>query len=196
MVYKFKTIIYTFILFPLWLIIKLDKRSQIIIEDLIIWGDRIYYPQKLSNYQLFIRIFTNEKPYRNILYFRLGPKSQLFSWILRPLNSLYTAMPSENVGSGLFICHGFSTIFGAKSIGKNCSIYQQVTIGWTYDSPTIGDNVCIFAGAIVLGGITIGDNSEIGAGAVVTKNVPANCSVAGNPARIVKRDGNKVNEKL
>ncbi len=50
----------------------------------------------------------------------------------------------------------------------------------------IGNNVWIGAGAIVLPGVTIGDNSIIGAGSVVTKDVPRNCVVAGNPAKIIK----------
>ncbi|MGV9347071.1 sugar O-acetyltransferase [Streptomyces spiralis] len=51
---------------------------------------------------------------------------------------------------------------------------------------TIGDNVWIGGGAIVLPGVTIGDNSVIGAGAVVTKDIPANVVAVGNPARPVR----------
>ena len=50
----------------------------------------------------------------------------------------------------------------------------------------IGANVWIGAGAIILPGITIGDNSIVGAGSVVTKDVPANVVVAGNPAKVIK----------
>ena len=51
---------------------------------------------------------------------------------------------------------------------------------------TIGNNVWIGGSAIVLPGITIGDNAVVGAGAVVTKNVPEDVIVAGNPARVIK----------
>jgi len=75
-------------------------------------------------------------------------------------------------------------------IGKNCSIYQNVTIGPKSSadnkSPTIGDNVRIYANACVIGDIKIGDNAVIGAGSVVTHDVPANAVVAGNPAKIIK----------
>ncbi len=51
----------------------------------------------------------------------------------------------------------------------------------------IGDNVWIGDNALVCKGVTIGDNSIIGAGAVVSKDIPANCIAAGNPARVVKK---------
>ena len=58
--------------------------------------------------------------------------------------------------------------------------------------PTIGNGVVIGAEAIILGNIHIGDNARIGAGAVVTKSVPANSTVVGNPARIVVLEGKKI----
>lgn len=86
----------------------------------------------------------------------------------------------------MFIQHGFSTIVTAKSIGRNFTVLQQVTIGYTTKGcPTICDNVKICAGAIVVGDIIIHDNAIIGAGAVVTKDVPANAVVAGNPAKVI-----------
>jgi len=51
---------------------------------------------------------------------------------------------------------------------------------------TIGDNVWIGRAAIVLPGVTIGDHSVVAAGSVVTKSVPANAIVAGNPARVLR----------
>ena len=52
----------------------------------------------------------------------------------------------------------------------------------------IGKRVWIGSGAIVLPGVTIGDNSVIGAGSVVTKDVPADCVYAGNPAKLIKKN--------
>ena len=50
--------------------------------------------------------------------------------------------------------------------------------------------------AIIIGGIVLGNNVVVGAGSVVTKNIPDNCIVVGNPAYIIKRDGIKTNEPL
>jgi maltose O-acetyltransferase len=51
---------------------------------------------------------------------------------------------------------------------------------------TIGDNVWLGGGAIVLAGVTIGENTVVGAGAVVTRDLPANVVAVGNPARVVR----------
>jgi serine O-acetyltransferase len=112
------------------------------------------------------------------------------------MNTLFIDTPS--IGEGLFIQHGFSTIIAARSIGKNCWVNQQVTIGFSDKGklPTLGDYVQVTAGAKVFGDITIGDNARIGANAVVCKNVPPNCTVVGMPGRIIRRDGEKVNQCL
>lgn len=80
-------------------------------------------------------------------------------------------------------------------IGKNCIIYQQVTIAedGNQRAATIGDNVSIGAGARILGNITIGDNVKIGANAVVTKDIPSNCTAVGVPARVIHNDRNLEN---
>jgi serine O-acetyltransferase len=104
---------------------------------------------------------------------------------------------SCNIGVGLFIQHGFSTIIMAD-LGDNCWVNQQVTIGHKDKTgrPKIGNNVRITAGAKVLGNITIGDRVTIGANAVVVKNVPADCVVVGVPAYIIRRNGVKGKESL
>ena len=81
-------------------------------------------------------------------------------------------------------------------LGKNCILYQNVTIGGKdfpnhagnpANYPQIGDNVVIYPGAFVAGPITIGNNCIIGANTVVFGNVPDNCMVSGNPAKITPR---------
>lgn len=66
------------------------------------------------------------------------------------------------------------------SVGRNCTIFHQVTIGETRGggtAPKIGDNVIIGAGARIFGGVTIGNNVSIGANAVVVHDVPDNATV-------------------
>lgn len=57
----------------------------------------------------------------------------------------------------------------------------------TYTAPvTLGKNVWIGGGSIILPGVTIGDNTTVGAGSVVAKSLPANCLAVGNPCRIIR----------
>ena len=106
--------------------------------------------------------------------------------------------PGAQIGSDLFIDHGMGVVIGETAIiGDNVLIYQGVTLGGTglvkgKRHPTIGNNVVIGGGAMVLGNITVGDNSYIGANAVVIKDVPANSTVVGVPGRITKQDGKKI----
>ena len=100
--------------------------------------------------------------------------------------------PAAVIGKGLFIDHGCAVVIGETTvIGDNCTIYQGATLGGTGKHegkrhPTIGNNVMIGAGAKVLGPVTVGDNSKIAAGAVVLKDIPANSTAVGIPARIVR----------
>jgi serine O-acetyltransferase len=101
--------------------------------------------------------------------------------------------PGAQIGEGLFIDHGDGVVVGETAvIGDNVTMYQGVTLGGTGKEtgkrhPNIGNGVTIGAGAKILGPITIGDNSKVGAGAIVLKDVPPNCTVVGNPGRVVKR---------
>ena len=90
--------------------------------------------------------------------------------------------------------HGLSGIFISKkaNIGKNCVIFQQVTIGSNMlnntkhrGAPSIGNSVYICAGAKIIGNIIISDNVRVGANAVVYKNVPRNSTVVLNGSRVI-----------
>ncbi len=106
--------------------------------------------------------------------------------------------PGATIGEGLFIDHGMGVVIGETTeIGNNVTLYQNVTLGGTGKDvgkrhPTIGDNVVIGAGARVLGPFTVGEGAKIGASAVVLKEVPAYCTVVGNPGRIVRMGDRKV----
>ncbi|MCM1298868.1 MAG: serine O-acetyltransferase [Firmicutes bacterium] len=108
--------------------------------------------------------------------------------------------PGAVIGNNFFIDHGSGVVIGETTeIGDNCTIYQGVTLGGTGKEtgkrhPTLGNNVMVGAGARVLGPFKVGDNSKIAANAVVLSEVPPNCTAVGVPARIVRRDGIRVND--
>ena len=110
--------------------------------------------------------------------------------------------PAATIGKGLMIDHGMGVVIGETAeIGNNCTIYQGVTLGGTGKDvgkrhPTLGNNVMVGAGAKVLGPVKIGDNTKIAAGAVVLEEIPDNCTAVGIPAKIVKREGMKVEQDL
>ena len=96
---------------------------------------------------------------------------------------------SLSIGPGLVLSSRGEIIVGAKCIGENCTLDHKVTIGVggrNREKPIIGDNVRVESGALVFGGIRIGNNVTIKAGTVCSKNIPDNCVVEGNPARIFK----------
>ncbi|NLM33886.1 MAG: serine O-acetyltransferase [Clostridiales bacterium] len=101
--------------------------------------------------------------------------------------------PGAKIGKGLFIDHGMGVVIGETAeIGDNVTIFHGVTLGGTGKDkgkrhPTVGNNVVIGAGAKILGPIKIGDGAKIGANAVVLKDVPANATAVGIPARIILR---------
>ena len=106
------------------------------------------------------------------------------------------------VGENFFANYNLTILdVGKVTIGKNVMIAPNVSIytaghpvhpdsrnsGYEYGIPiTIGDNVWIGCGAIILPGVTIGDNVVIGAGSVVTKDIPSNVIAAGNPCNVIR----------
>ena len=110
--------------------------------------------------------------------------------------------PGATIGKRFFIDHGMGVVIGETTvIGDDCTIYQGVTLGGTGKDhgkrhPTLGNNVMVGSGAKILGPFTVGDNSKIAAGAVVLSEVPPNSTCVGVPARIVKREGVRVEADL
>ena len=97
--------------------------------------------------------------------------------------------PAAKIGIGIMLDHGTGIVIGeTATIGDNCSILQNVTLGGTGKEtgdrhPKIGSNVLLSVGAKVLGNIKVGDCSVVGAGSVVLKDVPPRTTVAGVPAK-------------
>lgn len=110
---------------------------------------------------------------------------------------------NTTVGDNYFLnVNGKLMDSGKITIGNNVFIAPNVCIiteehamdveqriqGLEYTHPvTIGDNVWICAGALVLPGVTIGEGSVIGAGSVVTKDIPAHCLAVGNPCKVIRK---------
>lgn len=100
----------------------------------------------------------------------------------------------NTVGAGFCPLHpGFVRIGHYVRIGKNCTVLPMVLIGKRRSGPctiTIGDDCYIGTGVTILGPLTIGNNVSIAAGAVVLSDVPDNAVVAGVPAKVVKIKAN------
>lgn len=110
--------------------------------------------------------------------------------------------PDATIGKRLFIDHGTGVVIGETTeIGDDCTIYQGVTLGGTGKDkgkrhPTLGNHVMVGSGAKVLGPIHIGNHVRIAAGAVVLSDIPDNCTAVGVPARVVRCNGEKVQQDL
>lgn len=140
---------------------------------------------------------TFQKVYRNLFYYRIGRhKSWFIKWMLQEEKSLHISS-CPYIGAGAHFQHNYATILNCRGIGNDFFCLHLVTLGRGKGGlPIIGDDVKIFTGAILYGGIKIGNHVRIGAGSVVDKDVPDNCVVAGNPARIIRRNGKDINELL
>ncbi len=151
---------------------------------------------------------TNQELLNHILSQLLGSKGNNI-WISAPFFVDY----GENIHIGNHCEINMNCVFldcNKIVIGNNCGIGPNVQIYavghpvnpeerlskaeggdfpfWkSYTAPvTIGNNVWVGGGSVILPGVNIGDNTTIGAGSVVTKSIPANCLAVGNPCRIIK----------
>jgi serine O-acetyltransferase len=130
-----------------------------------------------------------------------------FFWLGRFLSHIgrwFTGIeihPGATIGRRVFIDHGMGVVIGETAmIGDDCTLYHGVTLGGTSWNkgkrhPTLEAGVVIGAGAKVLGPITIGEGAKIGSNAVVVKDVPANATAVGIPARILEEEKSKKREE-
>jgi serine O-acetyltransferase len=99
--------------------------------------------------------------------------------------------PAAAIGRGAFFDHGTGIVIGeTASVGDDVSMLHGVTLGGTGATrgdrhPKIGRGVLLGAGAKVLGAITVGDYAKVASGSVVLRSVPAHCTAAGVPARLI-----------
>jgi serine O-acetyltransferase len=103
--------------------------------------------------------------------------------------------PTVSIGPGLCLIHPSNILIGPKCvIGRNCLIFHEVTLGTGQRPglPVIGDDVDLYVGARILGGVTIGDGSMVGANCVVTRSIPPGSVVASSPVRVIPRSLAKI----
>ncbi|AZL13646.1 serine O-acetyltransferase [Brevibacterium aurantiacum] len=115
--------------------------------------------------------------------------ARLMSQAVRTLTGV-EIHPGAQIGRRFFIDHANGVVIGETSeIGDDVMLYHQVTLGGTSMEqtkrhPTIGNHVLVGAGAKILGPVVVGDNSSVGANAVVVKDVAADSSAVGIPAKV------------
>jgi len=137
---------------------------------------------------LLLHFLAVSPDFRTLFYYRTrGIFAHILNIYCRKQNN-FTIDVTTKLAGGTLTGHPYCTILNANSIGENFYVNHLVTVGEVNGKrPTIGNNVSIYTGAIVIGGITIGNNVKIGAGAVVVKSVPDNSVVVGNPAKIINK---------
>ena len=174
----------------LWAQIKEDFRVVLQRDPAIASRLELFF-----NYPGLWAIFWHRIAHR--LYLR---KFRVLSRVIMGLSQILTNIdihPAARIGRRVFIDHGIGVVIGETAVvGDDVTIYQGVTLGGVNLAkgkrhPTIEDGVVIGSGAKVLGNITVGANSKIGANSVVIKNVPADSTAVGIPARVIIKGPDK-----
>lgn len=178
-------LIFSWLYIPHIIIYVILGKKRLIVSD--IEGLKKQVNISLSNWLAVLYFLHNNRYYRKAFYYRIGPAISLLIGWWRPGDSSFIIPDSTKIGKGLYFAHPYSTVLNAESIGDNFSCIHCTTLGKKDGTrPVIGDNVTIGCHACIIGGVHIGNNVTIGAGAVVVKDVPDNCVVAGNPAKVIK----------
>lgn len=173
--------------FPHIVVYLLTPHKAIIDYEIYAWNNHLSQKQRKGIIAV-VHLLASLPEFRSLFYFRTG--AEWLNFFAKGQNNLEFYTPSDKIGKGLMIWHGFSTVINVESMGDNCQIWQNVTIGKKNTSadrnrPTIGNDVKITSGAIVIGDILLGDNCTIGAGAIATNDIPSKATVVNQPSRII-----------
>lgn len=170
--------------------INVDFDAKSILEEYVFDYNKYYTEKDIIYNNLFSRLELV-----GILLYRIarwlyenGNEDMAYHYSnLGRLISGFEIYYSADIGKGLKINHGLGLVIGARcKIGENVLLHQNVTIGDRHgERPTIQNNVIIYAGAKILGGITLGNHSIIGANCVCMKNVPDRATMVGIPGRLI-----------
>ncbi|MDC7223712.1 MAG: hypothetical protein PQJ60_08235 [Spirochaetales bacterium] len=115
----------------------------------------------------------------------------IFLLPLRSTCQVYLPCSAE-IGRGLLLIHPWSIIVARDTvIGDGCSLYNEVTFGLSHKPgvPRLDNNVVVFPGARILGGIHVGEAVHVAANSVVLSDIPAEATVIGIPARVMRYTG-------
>lgn len=162
--------------YPLWCSAIRSESADEVHQDVDWWMDCMNDEKLLAldHYSRFAYLAGALPEFRNLVHYRLRSAPPVRRGLLR---GLYRPKPTltldaKSIGPGLFIQHGFATVVYAETIGRHCWINQQVTIGYdTRGKPTLGDDVRVGAGAMVIGHLTLHDGATVGVNATVIHDV-------------------------
>jgi serine O-acetyltransferase len=113
--------------------------------------------------------------------------------------NLWAGRRGARIGGGFCLIHPANIyMVGNVEIGENCLIFHEVTLGTGHvpGMPKIGNNVDIYSGARILGGVAVGDGSMVGANCVVTRDIPASSVIVAAPARVIPRSLSPVSSHI
>ena len=170
-----------------------DKKIILALEKDI---NAIFFKDPACNYffqpLLFFKGFHSIQSYRVANYWR-DKKLALSLYIQSKISEMFNVdiHPNCKIGSGIMIDHASGVVIGETAeVGDNCSIFHGVTLGGIGSEkskrhPKVGEGTLLSANSIILGNITIGDNVKIGAGSVVLENIPDNSTAVGIPAKVI-----------
>lgn len=179
-------IVFSGVYIPHLVIYALGGKKKLINSDLLALKLQVGI-KKLPNWLLLLDFLHNNRYYRVLFYHRIGPIASIFISWYRPGDHYFRIRSGMEIGEGMWIAHPYSTILNAERIGKNFRCIHCTTLGAGKNGiPTIGDNVSLGANVVIVGNVKIGNNVTIGAGSVVVKDIPDNCVIAGNPAKIIR----------